>query len=381
MVAGDRQRSFLNDMHRARPTSGAAIVPALLLGACSGPATADPCVTDGVQTDPPVACAGSNLAVLAQYEFPSERWTAQIGASHQAIALDATDVYWSDVGGRALRTPKNGGPTEELLPDTGCSITDVAVDDTYVFFGQNCRLDGSGSDFPIRAKLARMDKLTHRTLDLALTELAEFRHIVPAGDQVYFTMFTLDEIFLRTVSRDGPTVSAAAPFGPIVHLQTAHLPFVLSDKDVYYADNSTLRIVDRKDDGTSIDLATTERFVLALTEVNGTVHWLDEKIQQSQAVYRLWRAPNGGTAELAIDGPVVEHMTGDAEAYVGAGDLDLETSITDRVYRWQPSGGRVALAAGLHRPEGIALDTESVYVTDLTLPDRTVRLKLLKISR
>src|SRR5260221_7063226 len=109
MVAGDRQRSFLNDMHRARPTSGAAIVPALLLGACSGPATADPCVTDGVQTDPPVACAGSNLAVLAQYEFPSERWTAQIGASHQAIALDATDVYWSDVGGRALRTPKNGG--------------------------------------------------------------------------------------------------------------------------------------------------------------------------------------------------------------------------------------------------------------------------------
>src|SRR6185436_4334753 len=377
---------MLSERERGPVTEGgtrhSSLRVALALGvlACSTTEPApDPCTVDGVQTNPPVACGTARLTVLARYEVPSARWAAQIGTSHQSIVLDGTDVYWSDVGGRVLRTPKLGGPTEELLPDSGCSISGLAADDVFLFFSENCRSDQSTRSFPVRGRLVRMNKATRESLDLALTQFAEIRSVQLRGDQVYFTMATPGDVVLRVVGRDGPTVPADAPSGAVDSLHAPHLPFALGAADVYYGDNVNRQVTLQKADGTTTTVATSDNFVSSIAFFNGMVHWLDWKVENLQPVYALWRVRDG-VVEPATLGPSAEYLAGEGDDYYGAADLDRDSPVTVRLLRWRSQAAPTILAAGLHRTEGIALDDSAVYVTDLEVIE-TARLTLLKVTR
>jgi hypothetical protein len=208
--------------------------------ACGANETVDYCTQAGKAADPPVGCAGSKVSVLAAVTNSSQRYNDQVAWSQQTLALDTNDVYWSDVNGRVLRTPRAGGETAELLPASACSIADVALDDSYLYFGQNCRIEGDSSGFPVRGRVVRIDKTGSGELELARFDLTEIRFLQVVDGNVYFMTDNVVSSSVRVASADGTDQNGQRE--PLVTASSPHLPFVVHDAALYYGDNAQLRI-------------------------------------------------------------------------------------------------------------------------------------------
>ncbi len=64
------------------------------------------------------------------------------------------------------------------------------------------------------------------------------------------------------------------------------------------------------------------------------------------------------------------------------GDADTESATALRVFRWlAPQHSHELLAAGLHRPEGLAMDEAHAFVTDLAWAEEPMQLRLLRVNR
>lgn len=348
--------------------------------ACSANDTVDYCTEKGKTADVPVGCNGSTVSVLAAVTNSSQRYNDQVAWSQQTVELDADNVYWSDVNGRVLRTPRQGGDTAELLAASACSIADIAVDDSYVYFGQNCRIEGDGSGFPVRGRVARTDKTGSDELELASFDRTEIRFLQVVDGSVYFMTDNVVSSAVRVASADG--VDEPGGGEPLVTVSSPHLPFVVHDADLYYGDNAGLRL-DRRPlaGGDAVNVAQVSDFVLGVQVIDGAVHWL---VSNSAApnLSSLYRASDDGLGEPVLMGAATDLLTGDELGYYGVGDIDPEAATTLRVHRWlAPDYESELLAAGLNAPGGLAMDESRLYFTDLTWADEPQKLSLLSVPR
>ncbi|HVJ14882.1 MAG TPA: hypothetical protein VM686_05555, partial [Polyangiaceae bacterium] len=185
---------------------------------CSEEDGIDYCVETGKAATPPVGCNGNPVVVLATSENSLERWDDQIAYSHQAVALDDDNVYWANINGNVLKTPKGGGDTEWLIGESACSISDVAVDDGFVYFGQNC----SGDPVALRGTVQRLDQTTFPPTVLFFADLTEVRQVQPVGDRVYFTSDDFVSSRLSIVPSDG-----VGNLEILLQSDAPHLPYVV----------------------------------------------------------------------------------------------------------------------------------------------------------
>jgi hypothetical protein len=347
--------------------------------ACGANETVDYCVEKGKIADPPVGCHGNTLSLLATATSSVQRYNDQVAWSEQTIALDESDVYWSDVNGRVLRTPKRGGETAELLPASACSIADVVVDDSYAYFGQNCRIEGDDSGFPVRGRVVRIDKSGSGELELASFDRTEIRFLQVVDGSVYFMTDTVITSSVRVTSSDGTDSPGRAP---LVTVSSPHLPFVVHGTDLYYGDNAKQRVERRPlAGGGAVTVAVTAEVVSDLQVIDGVLHWqLRDSAANSSVSYRA--SADGASGELALTGPCTDLLTGDELGYYGVGDIDPEASTALRVHRWlAPDYENELLAAGLNMPSGLAMDKARLYFTDLVWTDEPQKLRLMSVPR
>jgi hypothetical protein len=358
---------------------GAMSLACLACVAC-GNDTIDYCAEEGQTADPPVGCNGKTVTVLATFTNTVERSNATVAWSRQTIALDEVYAYWSDVNGRLLRTPKQGGQTEELLPASACSIADVAVDETFVYFGQNCRIAGIEGGFPIVGRVARVDKAGGNELELASFEFNEIRYVQAAGEHVYFMTDDVVSSAVRRAARDGSDELGSS--APLVSVFSPHLPFVVQGSDLYYADNAGLRIERLPlEGGEAITVAEAADFVTRLQVIDGVLHWQIRDLDAANSTF-LFRATSATAGQPALEGRCSELLIGDERGYYGVGDIDPDSSTALRVHRWlAPSFANELLAAGLNTPEGMAMDESRVYFTDHLWADEPQKLRLMSVPR
>jgi hypothetical protein len=76
-------------------------------------------------------------------------------------------------------------------------------------------------------------------------------------------------------------------------------------------------------------------------------------------------------------------VSGDASGYYGAGQLQQPGEASAfRVGRWlAPDFTLTLLAAGLNSPQAIAMDETHLFVTDLSMFDDPMKLRLLRVQR
>jgi hypothetical protein len=341
---------------------------------CSERDVVDFCVENGKTASPPVGCDGNPIAVLATSENSHQRWDDQVAYSHQAVALDDENVYWADVKGNVLKTPKSGGSTKWLLGESPCSISDVAAVSGVVYFGQNC----SGGDVALKASVQRLDQTTGPTV-LWWADLLEVRQVQPVGDRVYFTSDDFASSWLFAVPSDGK-----GNLEILLQTGAAHLPFIIDAGALYYGDNAAQQVRRRDlETGDETVIADVTSTILSLHLIGGALHFrVSESGTQNSCVFHRVSASGEGS-ERAYDGICPELVSGDASGYYGAGQLQQPGEASAfRVGRWlAPDFTLTLLAAGLNSPQAIAMDETHLFVTDLSMFDDPMKLRLLRVQR
>jgi hypothetical protein len=337
----------------------------------------------------PVACiAGADPVVLDQVSAPASAIGTEVAFSRRRVVLDETHAYWSDYAGRILRTPKNGGATEELLGSSECSVADIAVDSTGVYFGQNCpapSLQGV-SAFPVEGRVAWLGKADRARHDLASMEGTDVRQIAVQGTTVYWVLS--DEAtasYLLSAPRDLTTpLTSGTPFSALVS-SSIFLPFILDDAGIIWWDTrGELRRSSFDGGPSSLIVAATS--VESLLAVGGSIQWVehtrigpdDPRMER----HLLSAASGGGAPQRVFDGIVTEHVaTSDGADYFGAGYDSPDGTIVNRVYRWlAPEHQPEALAAGIEFPQSVAVDDTHVFFLDQSLDD-PFTLRLIRLVK
>lgn len=368
-----------------RPPSVVAMTLAWVVATAGCSAGPDPCF-EQAYPDQPVGCSGARVRVLGRSEFTASRINSTVAQMVPSLALGADHAFWSDRNGRILRTPKDGGATQELRADNGCSIADLAIDEVGLYALENCRLT-EDVPFPVQMRLFRMDPETGDTTDLAIMPYAQGVAVVVHDGVVYFGMGTPSRTFVRGIPRDGPLEGPEDAFTPyaILGAYGTQLPLATLGEDVLVVDRSTNEVLTLANEP-GIDPTSRyvhDRGIRGLADVAGTLFLVDSVLQNSWYVHRGFRVTSASS--LVYDESELDRLVGDsADVYV-AGDVDVAPSLTTRLYSLganaEAAGAPTAVTAGLRRVTDMALDASHVFVVDDEISHEVRLVSVSRVSR
>jgi Domain of unknown function (DUF5050) len=290
-------------------------------------------VESGGEAEPPDAAfdsalEGGGVALAVGLVTPS------------GIAVDSTDVYFTDYGsGAVLRVSKAGGAVVTLA---SCepSPSGIAVDNANVYFTDNT---ANGSVMKIAKSGGTVVPLAAgRTLPSA---------IVVDGADVYWTDNNSEGAVLRVPIAGGTVTTLASG-------QDDPWSIAVTAKDVYWTNYNgyaaTGAVVKVPRAGGAVTTLASAQFPVGIGVDSTHVYWAEDvvgtlmSVALSGAGGPVMLASTGGATSLAVD-PSGAYLTN------GSGGRLISVKLT---------GGTPVILATSSQPTGIALDATNIYWTD-----------------
>jgi hypothetical protein len=343
-----------------------------------GPAPPDPGSSGGTIGGAAVDAGGQPTIIIGGTSSttttppPSQASLVTLAWGHTcpwAMAIDATNVYWTDCGdpsgGYVMTVPKAGGAVVALA--TGDRLSGIAVNGSNVYWVAANSDSSSGMimTVPVGGGISAA----------IASQSGEPSHLAADSAYVYWGELLVDEVMKAPLAGGAPTpvASAMSPF-----------QIAIGDTAVYWMGTQGLMTAP-KTGGTAVALTTgMPALPTAGLAVNAT------------AVYFTAGPPFGspGVSEVGLDGGAVTTVaqsppTAPGGALAGGGPIALDATrvywadMSGSVYAAPLNGGTaVLLATGQDNVASIAVDETAVYwlVNGNGAPGGVVKLALLAVD-
>lgn len=355
----------------------AALLLLVAVGCLPDPRPYDACTDDeGYYRVAPVGCEGHEVTVLETRTFDAgQTLMPPYGDGTGTLVLDETYVYWPDMAGNILRTPKQGGRTDVLIEAGGGEAPLALADaETHLYA---LRSTSTGTSQSNSASLFAVEKATDEVTEMASLPYTDASQLVVFAGKFYAR--DLAQLCIIEGSLGGG--DAVVPSYPCV---TNELPlkFRVTERGIVYISLTTgaPSIVLQPLDGSTPEvLMTLQNYPTSLRNEGEELYFTE-----CSDVCRRYRIFATGTSDLLVANlGMASYVEGDSKTTYALTQLEGEYG-GSRLYGWKhPSPSPNVVAASLGGLYALTVDDDDLFalVPDFDGGPNLGRLQLLRISR